>query len=296
MILDKKKNEFNNAIEKFVGNYANDKETLLPLFITLFEFFRALISLDSQILVNSSAIAQRNMMLDSNQLVRLLNFTKKNIELDKVKIEQKVGEDNDEAGSDIKPSIIESKEKKVHYLYKLLEILNSEKEDDLSERNARVDDLEECINIILNHLNGNVEFDKTMNNYCNFTETIIDQLPQAEGIVTQYASRTIFALSMGNLDEQLNANYWLNSPVYDEETTIEKVPCDLTEIIRTCLPAETNITADCKRLLHLSASPQSSRDRIATASCFRTRRVEVEPSTGRPEKKIYGKRKYYFPN
>lgn len=56
---------------------------------------------------------------------------------------------------------------------------------------------------------------------------------------------------------------------------------------------ETNLANDCKRLLHLSASPQSVRDRTQTATCFRTRRVDLEQgaaagSAARPDKKIYG--------
>lgn len=66
------------------------------------------------------------------------------------------------------------------------------------------------------------------------------------------------------------------------------VVCDLTEVIKGSLSLDTNVTSDCKRLLHLSASPQSARERTQTAPCFRTRRVEVEPTTGRPDKKIYG--------
>lgn len=68
----------------------------------------------------------------------------------------------------------------------------------------------------------------------------------------------------------------------------DQIIVDLNELIKMYLPAEMNIVSECKRLLHLSASPQSNRERTTTAPCFRTRRVEVEPTTGRPEKKIYG--------
>lgn len=121
------------------------------------------------------------------------------------------------------------------------------------------------------------------------TEPII---PQAEGIVTQYLSRPVYAIYETLDDSQLTANYWLEPlrlDSFNEEvlSQLEKIPYDLSEIATSCLPPETNLSSDCKRVLHLSASPQSNRDRTATAPCFRTRRVEVEPTTGRPEKKIY---------
>lgn len=122
---------------------------------------------------------------------------------------------------------------------------------------------------------------------------------QSEGIVHQYSIRPIYTLSKylnGPMSaEQLTTSYWcsrsspsrLDDPVDIVEPTFDTMPCDLLEVVKTCLPSETNLTSDCKRLLHLSASPQSNRDRTTTAPCFRTRRVEVEPMTGRPEKKLY---------
>ncbi|XP_053961859.1 protein virilizer [Anastrepha ludens] len=114
-------------------------------------------------------------------------------------------------------------------------------------------------------------------------------LPQSEGIVMQFAARPIFIefdVSAG--EEQLHARYWLQAATLDlDDDKYERVACDLTELAAECLSPDTNLTSDCKRVLHLSASPQSNRERTPTAPCFRTRRVEVEPSTGRPEKKIY---------
>lgn len=131
-----------------------------------------------------------------------------------------------------------------------------------------------------------------------------------EGIVNQYAIRPIFAITKfisgtGNA-EQLTTTFWCSrpsplrlddaveanggavvTPVVDPASALDTMPCDLLEVAKTCLPPDTNLTSDCKRLLHLSASPQSNRDRTTTAPCFRTRRVEVEPMTGRPEKKLY---------
>lgn len=121
---------------------------------------------------------------------------------------------------------------------------------------------------------------------------------QSEGIVTQYTLRPIFTtmtneIGRGAFADQLTTSYWCARPSpsrIDEATelpSIDQISCDLNEMIKICLPSDTNLTTDCKRLLHLSSSPQSNRERTTAAPCFRTRRVEVEPSTGRPEKKIY---------
>lgn len=119
-------------------------------------------------------------------------------------------------------------------------------------------------------------------------------LPQAESIVTQYDARPVFTTYDAQTDDALlEAQHWLHTlniealSSEDFETQYERITCDLTELAQTCLTPECNLSSDCKRVLHLSASPQSNRERTPTAPCFRTRRVEVEPSTGRPEKKIY---------
>uniref|UniRef100_A0A1A9X3L6 Virilizer N-terminal domain-containing protein n=1 Tax=Glossina brevipalpis TaxID=37001 RepID=A0A1A9X3L6_9MUSC len=119
-------------------------------------------------------------------------------------------------------------------------------------------------------------------------------LPQTESIVTQYDGRPIFCTYEPiSDDEQMSASYWLHTanindfPAEDFNVQYERVVCDLTELSQECLASDTNLSSDCKRVLHLSASPQSNRERTPTAPCFRTRRVEVEPSTGRPEKKIF---------
>ncbi|EDW85854.1 uncharacterized protein Dwil_GK23286 [Drosophila willistoni] len=118
-------------------------------------------------------------------------------------------------------------------------------------------------------------------------------LPQAEGIVTQYEARPIFTRFCATAENvQLTARYWLeplpieviedmNEPLY------ERIACDLTDLANVCLNPDLNLTGDCKRVLHLSGSPQSNREMTPTAPCFRTRRVEVEPTTGRPEKKMF---------
>uniref|UniRef100_A0AAG5D1T3 Uncharacterized protein n=1 Tax=Anopheles atroparvus TaxID=41427 RepID=A0AAG5D1T3_ANOAO len=120
----------------------------------------------------------------------------------------------------------------------------------------------------------------------DWSTVTVDPLPQAEGIVTQYGSRNVYMLSE-DCDDHLKLNYWLGFTTCDEDLEREQIPCDLQDLAKMCLIGDTNLTADCKRLLHLSASPHSNRDRLTTAPCFRTRRVEVEPSTGRPEKKIF---------
>ncbi|XP_031627673.1 protein virilizer [Contarinia nasturtii] len=132
--------------------------------------------------------------------------------------------------------------------------------------------------------------------------------PQGESIVVQYSMRPIFNVAPSEFKpsdypEQLTTQYWYShwsANRFDEMIdtqlpAVDNVPCDFIELIKSCLPPETNLTNDCKRLLHLSASPQSNRERTTSAPCFRTRRVEVEPSTGRPEKKLYISRGRGFP-
>lgn len=133
--------------------------------------------------------------------------------------------------------------------------------------------------------------------------------PSSENIVVQYSMRPIFNIASNDLKsnefpEQFSTNYWyshlqsfnrFDNLMDTQSPLMDNVPCDFVEMIKICLPTETNLTNDCKRLLHLSASPQSNRERTTTAPCFRTRRVEVEPTTGRPEKKLYISRGRGFP-
>lgn len=123
--------------------------------------------------------------------------------------------------------------------------------------------------------------------------------PQGESIVTQYTMRPIFNVTTGEIKstdfpEQLTTQYWYShltanrfDDLIDSHPHMDSIPCDFIELIKSCLLPETNLTNDCKRLLHLSSSPQSNRASTTSAPCFRTRRVEVEPTTGRPEKKLY---------
>lgn len=131
--------------------------------------------------------------------------------------------------------------------------------------------------------------------------------PQGESIVAQYSMRPIFNVApsefkASDFPEQLSSQFWYShlsfnrfDELIDTQPTADAVPCDLIEMIKTCLPPETNLPNDCKRLLHLSASPQSARERTTSAPCFRSRRVELEPTTGRPEKKLYISRGRGFP-
>lgn len=113
-------------------------------------------------------------------------------------------------------------------------------------------------------------------------------LPQAEGIVTQFSSRVPFYVA-DNL-EDVTIDYWMLNTCDDFDQPCDGVQYDLNELVKECLPPDTNIVSDCKRLLALSSSPQATKDKSQTGLCFRTRRVEVnDPVPGRPEKKIFSK-------
>lgn len=69
--------------------------------------------------------------------------------------------------------------------------------------------------------------------------------------------------------------------------------CDLTEIVRTLLPSDTNIISDIKKLLQLSTSSSEGRDDDGTDSggttnasagsrpMFRTMKVDVNKENNR---------------
>ncbi|XP_063700375.1 protein virilizer [Culicoides brevitarsis] len=198
----------------------------------------------------------------------------------------------------------ENCKKREHALTQLLVFLQSKKtetesptkqeiEENLNESAKFDDGLEECVQNLIKFLNENVDLvDPTIseNSLSQFDASFDFTFPQAEGIVTQFSSRQVFFVT-DEADDSLTANHWLNLPVLEDDPLTEKVPCDMMEIVSNCLPADTNITAECKRLLHLSASPQSNRDRQTAAHCYRTRRVDIDLATGRPEtsRRIYGK-------
>lgn len=120
----------------------------------------------------------------------------------------------------------------------------------------------------------------------------LSELPEpalglTDGIVQQFGGRQLYSIA-----DRFDAHhdFWprVQIDVGKEGGGGVTSLCDLSEVIKGSLSLDTNVTADCKRLLHLSASPQSARERTQAAPCFRTRRVELEPTTGRPDKKIYG--------
>lgn len=115
--------------------------------------------------------------------------------------------------------------------------------------------------------------------------------PQAEGIVTQYEARSIFTRFCATAENpQLTARYWLEPMPIEmiQVSKYERIACDLTDLTNTCLNPDSKKPGDSKRVPNLSGSPQSNREMTPTApSCYRTRRVEVEPATGRPEKKVF---------
>lgn len=119
----------------------------------------------------------------------------------------------------------------------------------------------------------------------------LSELPEpalglTDGIVQQFTGRQLYQIA-DHFDRHHEFGPKVQVDVCKEGPT-SMVICDLAEVIKGSLSLDTNVTSECKRLLHLSASPQSARERTQTAPCFRTRRVEVEPTTGRPDKKIYG--------
>lgn len=97
--------------------------------------------------------------------------------------------------------------------------------------------------------------------------------PTSENIVAQYSMRTIYTMAptdfkVADYPEQLTVTYW-STTRFDEfegPPLTETVPCDFLEIVKAYLPADTNLPNDCKRLLHLSASPQTNRERTSAVS------------------------------
>jgi hypothetical protein len=162
------------------------------------------------------------------------------------------------------PSKNKEIEHSIDYLFKLI----------VNKNNIFNDNLKDNLTTLICYLNEPQEAIDSNNSKPEIN------IPPAEGIVTQFASRSVLISKQSTV--KTNSG-WLSMTI---DGNLEQVNFDLLESIQTYLPSET-ITADCKRLLHLSASPPN-RDRTTTKNCFRTRRVEVEPTTGRPEKKNYG--------
>lgn len=261
-------------VQKFADKARENPDTYRQIFILLGEFWRSLVMIDETSLVGFN-LPKRTVKLTPEQLASLVFLPSR-----------KEGQEHSVADctamlkellvffkNDIKP--IEAPEP---------EVVEDSSQSVPAVPIVAADTLEENILYLMDQLKdvapGVME--------TQFDFGVIEPLPQAEGIVTQYSSRNVFIVSE-EFEDQLKASYWLSFSPCEDDLEREQIPCDLNELAVSCLSGDINLTSDCKRLLHLSASPHSNRDRVATAPCFRTRRVEVEPSTGRPEKKIFGK-------
>jgi protein virilizer len=181
---------------------------------------------------------------------------------------------------------------KTHFLdtfFNLLKESESVTKDDMAD----VQNMNSMIKPILELLRDKSQYNEV--SQTKDVDTVSSQLTlrQAEGIVTQFSSRMIFCVTEL---EELNLDYWFHNVNEDEEVLPgDLAQLDIDAIVQQCLPSETDVGSDCKRLLTLSSSPQSNRERNLSATCFRTRRVEVVDSTpGRMDKKIFNKCKQFF--
>lgn len=270
--METKAEKFTKALKKiFELPITNENSENIQLLNTVLEFLLALIVLDNEVDQQSDLnvhIPIRTIVLTPNQMCRILLWKNDDSNEEHFLKVLKNKLENDKS-KDVTPDEIGEKECEIKIEEGILENVNKII-DYLCKTHSTVS-LSENSNTSSSDYNGNEPL-----------------LPQAEGIVTQYTSRQFYIFS-SEIDERSKISYWLNPPSrdIDESVEVEQVNCDLSEIIKICLPTETNITSECKRLLHLSASPQATRERATTAPCYRTRRVEVELTTGRPEKKIY---------
>ncbi|XP_001660468.2 protein virilizer [Aedes aegypti] len=270
--IEKRKDPIMAIVQKFADKARENPDTYRQIFILLGEFWRSLVMIDETSLVGFN-LPKRTVKLTPEQLASLVFLPSR-----------KEGQEHSVADctamlkellvffkNDIKP--IEAPEP---------EVVEDSSQSVPAVPIVAADTLEENILYLMDQLKdvapGVME--------TQFDFGVIEPLPQAEGIVTQYSSRNVFIVSE-EFEDQLKASYWLSFSPCEDDLEREQIPCDLNELAVSCLSGDINLTSDCKRLLHLSASPHSNRDRVATAPCFRTRRVEVEPSTGRPEKKIF---------
>ncbi|XP_053659938.1 protein virilizer [Anopheles marshallii] len=268
------------VLHKFLRKAKESSETYRALFALLCDFWRSLVTFDNDGCVN---LPKRTVKLPLEQLGQLMPLY----------------EEGDEDALQLMLSCLEE----LMALFKGEEIADSKKPPtELNDSTAAMDTAVPaqtratdslCDNLTYLHTQVKMEITsaklaqgKAAVTPIDWSVVSVDPLPQAEGIVTQYGSRSVYLLSE-DCDEQLKATDWFGFTPCDDDLEREQIPCDLQDLAKVCLAGETNLTADCKRLLHLSASPHSNRDRLTTAPCFRTRRVEVEPSTGRPEKKIF---------
>ncbi|XP_062537361.1 protein virilizer [Armigeres subalbatus] len=271
--MEKRKDPIMAIVQKFADKARENPDTYRQIFILLGEFWRSLILVDESSLVGFN-LPKRTVKLTPEQLASLVFLPSR-----------KEGQEVSPADAPDCTAML----KELLVFFKNDTKPNDPIEPEVDDGSQSVppiaitaDTLEENILYLMDQLKhvapGVME--------TQFDFGVIEPLPQAEGIVTQYGSRNVFIVSE-EYEDQLKASYWLSFSPCEDDLEREQVPCDLNELAMSCLSGDINLTSDCKRLLHLSASPHSNRDRVATAPCFRTRRVEVEPSTGRPEKKIF---------
>lgn len=250
--LTNHKESFVERLNSIAEKCKNDKKQMV-IIPDLLELFRALINIESNEVL---PVPSRSMSLTTSELATLFKWNSE---------EYKNGT-------------------KIHFLEVFSALMNepraSVEEEDIDHQATNLKtDLESLLEQLRESLKNHQEpvvasSDPEFN------------LAQAEGIVTQFSSRVAFYTTDG-MDE-LAADYWLLNDGF--EVSEDVVQCDLDELVCQCLPPDTNISSDCKRLLALSSSPQSTRERNLSGLCFRTRRVEVvDPIIGRPEKKIFSK-------
>ncbi|XP_075165051.1 VIR_N domain-containing protein [Haematobia irritans] len=267
-VLKQKKTEFQEWLKKF--NDINEPSVYASLVESLILLLRSLTHIED-LSLNYSNLPLRTLRLTGQELALITAFNR-----------------DDE---------------KSHILDKLSTLLEAENPGEEGKSlKADIQQLQELLKStdVVMAASGNEEESTASGNDTTNLSTLTNNvpepsLPQTESIVTQYDVRPIFTTYDDVNDDMhhMTSEYWLQILNTDDlteqdfETQYERVTCDLTELAQTCLTPECNLSSDCKRVLHLSASPQSNRERTPTAPCFRTRRVEVEPSTGRPEKKIF---------
>lgn len=272
MALNKKNGLLNEVTKNLLKNIKENHADYREILCIFMEFLKALVTVKERKDVKNIPI--RTIALMAKQLCKFLEWPQENCK------------------------------KREHALTQLLVLLESKKqvtESQAKKENPIAEDvepkfddgLEECVQNLIKFMNENNDIPEPLseNSLSQFDASFDLTFPQAEGIVTQFSSRQVFFV-IDEIDDSLSVTHWLNLPIIDDDTLAEKIPCDLNQLIESCLPPETNLTSDCKRLLHLSASPQSNRDRQTAAHCYRTRRVDIDLTTGRPEKRIYGKCKH----
>lgn len=255
-ILISRKENFVERLNSIAEKCKNERKQMV-LIPDLLELFRALINIESN---DVSVVPSRSMSLGISEFSNTFKWNS----------------DEYKNGT------------KIHFLEVFSALVNEsrmETEDDDTAEIVHGANLKTDLESLLEQLR---ESSKSSNDIVASSDNECS-LAQAEGIVSQFSSRVAF-YTTDNLEE-LTIDYWVLNGCDDDDTPQnDVVQCDLDELVRQCLPPDTSIGSDCKRLLALSSSPQSSRERNLAGLCFRTRRVEVvDPIPGRPEKKIFSK-------